>query len=35
MKIEKPTALLKRNHFIKCFCFIQNVANKNTNKLSF
>jgi len=28
----KPTILLKRNHYIKCFCFIQNVANKNTNK---
>jgi hypothetical protein len=32
MKIEKPIVLLKRNHYIKCFCFIQNVANKNTNK---
>jgi len=31
MKIEKPTILLKSNHYIKCFCFIQNVANKNTN----
>jgi hypothetical protein len=31
MKIEKPTVLLKRNHYIKCFCFIQNVANKNIN----
>jgi hypothetical protein len=31
MKIEKPTVLLKRNHYIKCFCFNQNVANKNTN----
>jgi len=31
MKIEKPIVLLKRNHYIKCFCFIQNVANKNTN----
>jgi len=26
MKIEQPTVLLKRNHYIKCFCFIQNVA---------
>jgi hypothetical protein len=31
MKIENPTVLLKRNHYIKCFCFNQNVANKNTN----
>jgi hypothetical protein len=23
----KPTILLKRNHYINCFCFIQNVAN--------
>jgi len=33
MKIGKPTVLLKRNHYIKCFCFIQNVANKNINKV--
>jgi hypothetical protein len=31
MKIEKPTVLLKRNHYIKCFYFIQNGANKNNN----
>jgi hypothetical protein len=26
MKIEQPTVLLKCNHYIKCFCFIQIVA---------
>jgi hypothetical protein len=35
MKIEKLTILLKHNHYIKCFCFIQNVANKNTNKKNY
>jgi len=27
----KPIILLKCKHYNKCFCFIQNVANKNTN----
>jgi hypothetical protein len=26
MKIEQPIVLLKCNHYIKYFCFIQNVA---------
>jgi hypothetical protein len=26
MKIEQPIVLLKCNHYIKCFCFMQNVA---------
>jgi len=32
MKIEQLTVLLKCNHYIKCFCFIQNVTKILTNQ---